>query len=133
MSIAEYLFYPNLGTGSYTSTNVSIILGISALFVIASIVSRVWRKKQQNSVMRKLTKSWPSSFLWFGIVGAVLAVSRVEGIQFVSMRVWTLVWAACFLLFALFQTMKFRRRYYEVIPQVKTEDPKDRYLPKKKK
>lgn len=133
MTLPEYLFYPNPGTGSYTSTSALVILGISAVFIVASVSFRVWRKKQQNSVTRKLTKSWPASLLWFGIFGFVYAVSRVEGVSYISMRLWVFVWAACFLLFVLFQTRKFKNRYYEIIPQEKKIDPKDRYLPKKKK
>jgi len=81
-------------------------------------------------MLRKLTRSWARALLWFGVSGIVLVVGRVEYIQFVAMRFWWLVWFLAFLLYGVFQYRTLRQRYYRVIPQERTQDPREKYLPK---
>lgn len=90
----------------------------------------MWRRKCADAVLRKLTRSFPSAFLWFGVLGIILVVARVEYIQFVAMRFWWLIWGLAFLLYGVFQYRTLRQRYYRVIPQGRAEDPREKYLPK---
>ena len=93
-----------------------------------------WRKKMSNAPTKKLTRSWPSASLWFGLIGLFLVVCRVEGISFVSMRVWWLIWLAILIAYSFIQWKMFKARHYEIVPKQKKDvTARDKYLPKKKK
>lgn len=132
MNALSYLFWPNLGTGSYGSPTMIILLAVSAGFVVASFIVRWWRAKKASPTARRLSGSWPSAALWFGLVGVILVVSRVEGIQFLSMRFLWILWAAALALYGYFQMRRFRLQHYEVLPRMQEDDPRAKYLPRKK-
>lgn len=134
MEFLTYLFWPNPPAPSYQNPKIMVLLLVSLVFLAGSFAIKHWRKKQTSSVTKKLSRTWPGAALWFGLIGLFLTICRVEGISYLSMRVWWGVWAAGLLLFAFFQFKMFRMRNYEVLPQEQVaEDPKDKYLPKKKK
>tara|TARA_Y100000310_G_C19951035_1_gene476848 strand:+ start:120 stop:314 length:195 start_codon:yes stop_codon:yes gene_type:complete len=63
-----------------------------------------------------------------------MVVCRVEGISYLSMRMWWFVWLLAIAFFVFLQVKMFRARHYEVLPNEQhIEDPKEKYLPKKKK
>jgi len=129
-----YLFWPNPGNADYSSPKSLILLVVCVLLVVVSFAIKYWRKKQSNAVTRKLTRSWPSVTLWFGLVGLFLVICRVESISYLSMRVWWVVWGVVLVVYILFQLKMFRMRHYNVLPQKKREhDPREKYLPKSKK
>lgn len=83
---------------------------------------------------KKLSTSWASAALWFGISGVVFVASRVEHILFLAMRFMWVLWGAFLGLFLFFQLRRFRQKHYEVLPKMKTAaDPREKYLPTKKK
>lgn len=83
---------------------------------------------------RKLTRSYSSLLFWFGVSGIFLTVSRVEGISYLSMRLWWVFWVALLLITVFVQVFLFRAKHYAVIPQgSRSEDPLEKYLPKKKR
>jgi preprotein translocase subunit YajC len=129
----SYLFWPNNGTTPYSSTSVATFLVVCVLFIIISYYLRKWISKQSNKQTRKLTKSWPSILQWYGFIGVVLAVSRAEGILYLSMRIWWILWGATFVAIAILQWRKFTNKHYTVVEEVKVNDPRDKYLPKKKR
>lgn len=130
----EYLFWPNPPAPAYSDPKVTFIIVVCAGLVVCSFMLKRWRKKQHNPISRKLTRAWPSAALWFGLTGLFITICRVEGISYVSMRFWWLVWAIAFVLFALFQCKMYRSRHYEVVrPEKREEDPMEKYLPKKKR
>lgn len=133
MSILTYIFYPNPGNSSYTSPTMGALLVLCLLMLVASFLIRLWRSKLQNPVTKKLSRSWASVLFWFGLVGVILVVSRVEGIQFVAMRLWWGVWFLGILAFAFLQMRLFRAKHYEVLPNMRVDDPRDRYLPGRKR
>ncbi len=83
--------------------------------------------------LRKLSKSWPTASLWFGLVGLILVVARAEGIQYIAMRFWWVLWVAAGIAYLFFQFRLFRARHYEIIPAKKVIDVRDEYLPKAKR
>lgn len=127
------LVWPNPGGWHYGDTKVQIILAACVLLIALSFVIKYWRAKVKNSVTRKLSASWSGAAMTFGIIALVLAVSRVETIQFMSMRALWIVWALCAALYVVFQLMAFRNRHYVVLEKKHHVDGRDRYLPKKKK
>jgi hypothetical protein len=109
------------------------LLILCVLLVAGSFGVRYWRRGITSAVTKKLSKSWSSAAFWFGIVGAVLVVCRVEEIQYAAMRFWWVVWTVSLVTYALFQWRMFTQRNYTILPKMKKEDPRDRYLPGKKK
>ncbi|MDD5026479.1 MAG: hypothetical protein PHH13_03850 [Candidatus Peribacteraceae bacterium] len=133
MPLLSYLFWPNPGGASYDNPKVVAIFVICGVLVLLSFTLKFWRRGLVNPVLKRLSRSWSSTCLWFGIVGIVLAVSRVEQVQFVSMRLWWLIWGLSALAYIVFQVFSFKNRYYATIPTQVSQDIRDKYLPHKKK
>lgn len=129
----SYWFWPNPAGWHYADTRVQVVLGVCAAFVVASFIVRFWRKSLKNHVTKQLTAGWPSALFWFGIVGLVLAVSRVETIQFMSMRILWAFWFLSLALYGVFQFINFSRRHYTVLQRAQVVDERDKYLPKKRR
>ncbi len=133
MNTLTYLFHPNPGRLTYASPSVIAILVLCAALIVLSFGISYWRKQLQNAVTKKLSRAWSSTVFWFGIVGLVLAVSRVEKIQFIAMRFLGVLWVLFLLLAVILQWRLFRMRHYAVLPRAGKTDPRDRYLPGKKR
>lgn len=129
-----YLFWPNPANAMYDSPKALALLVACSLMVASSFAIKHWRKSIHNAPTKKLSRSWPSATFWFGLIGLFLVVCRVEGISFVSMRVWWLLWLIALVLYIFIQLKMFKARHYNVVPKSKTEaTQRDKYLPKKKK
>ncbi len=133
MQLLRYLFWPNPGFASYSDPGMIALLTMCAVLIVGSFFIRVWRRKQKNAIARKLSGSWAFSAFWFGMTGLILVVSRVEDIQFFAMRFMWVIWGACVLAYLYFQMRRWRVQHYEVLPTAVTHDPRDQYLPKKKR
>ncbi len=132
-SLIVYWFWPNPGGWHYADAHVRLILGICLLFVVGSFVIAYLRSRTSNPMTKILSKSWPSAAFWFGIVGAVLVVSREATIQFMSMRILWVVWGLLLGLYLFIQILSFRRRHYTVLQSQRVVDEREKYLPKRKK
>ena len=129
-----YIFWPNPPAPSYSNPKVMALLLAGFALVAVSFALKRWRKNQQSPITRKLSASWPGATLWFGLTALFLTVCRVEGISYLSMRLWWLVWAVAAVFYILFQFKMYKMRNYEVLPkEQEKEDPRDKYLPKKKR
>lgn len=132
MNIFSYLFWPNLGISTYDNPKIIALLSLSIGCIALSFVVKYWRKRTKNPISKKLSRSWASAFFWFGLIGLFLTISRVEGISYVSMRLWWVLWALGLALYVFLQIKLFRARHYTPVKVQKKEDPRDKYLPKKK-
>lgn len=129
-----YLFWPNPANATYDSPKALVLLAICILFIVGSFVIKYWRRGLKNAPTKKLSRSWSSASFWFGLIGLFLVVCRAEGISFLSMRVWWLVWLVALALYCFVQVKMFKARHYEVLPKQKVAaTDRDKYLPKKKK
>ena len=129
-----YIFWPNPPAPSYDNPKVMALLVSGFVLIALSFVIKRWRNAQRSSMTRTLTRSWSSASLWFGIVALFLTVCRVEGISYLSMRLWWIVWSTAALVYAIFQLKMYRMRNYEVLPKQEEEaDPREKYLPGKKR
>jgi len=134
MQILSYLFWPNPYAPDYSNPKVVLLLLVCGVLVVGSFALKRWRKNKKNAVTKKLSRSWPSAAFWFGLIGLFLVVSRVEGISYVSMRVWWLVWFVTMGIYVGIQIKMYSMRNYEVLPKEQSaDDPREKYLPKKKK
>jgi len=103
-----------------------------ALLTASSFLSR-WSPRNPNPVTKKLTKSWPRAAFIFGFIALILVVSRVEAIQYIAMPFWWVVWAIVGIFYVTLQFRVFRARHYQVLKSEHIEDPREKYLPKRKK
>lgn len=130
----SYWLWPNPADWSYGEQNVTILLVVTIGMVALSFAVRIWRKSIKNPMTRTLSRSWSAALLWFGLTGAFMVVSRVEQIQFLSMRALWAVWALILVLYAFFQFLQFQRRHYTVMRgQPGNQDARAKYLPRKKR
>lgn len=128
-----YFLWPNPGNASYSNPKVQALIVLSGLLIVLSFALRFWRRSTKNPVTKRLTRSWPTATLWFGIIALVMIISRVEFIGFLSMRLWWVVWVFSLAFYLWIQVRLFRTRHYEQLPRVMTEDPREKYLPRRKK
>lgn len=133
VSLLKYLFRPLPAHLEYSSPLITSLLLVCAALLIASVGLRFWRKKLRNPITKKLTQSWSGVSLGLSLVGFVLVVSRVEGIQYLAMRFFWVIWAVVAALYVVLQLKLWRSRYYQVLPRAQVVDPRDQYLPKAKK
>ncbi len=133
-NIIQYIFWPNPSTPSYMDPKVLVILSVCCILVIGSFAVRYWRKTLSNPITKKLSRSYGTAMLWLGIVGLFLIICRVEGISYLSMRLWWGVWIFVAAAYTAIQIKIFRTKHYEILPrETVREDPNEKYLPKKKK
>jgi len=132
--LLTYIFYPNPGNASFTSPKALTLIIVCAIFVLGSFGIKIWRSRLSNPVTKKLSRSWARASFWFGVVGLILVYSRIESISYVSMRIWWAVWFLALVAYLFIQDKLFRARHYKVLPKEKLEeDPREKYLPKRKK
>jgi len=129
----RFFFYPNPGNAQYGSPMQTTLIILCVALIAFSFGLWYWRKHLQNPVTRKLSRSWGSASFWFGIAGLVLVVARVEEIQFLAMRLLWVLWWAGVAVYLFFQVRTFRARHCKVLPKERVFDPRDRYLPGKRK
>ena len=131
-SFFTYWLWPNPAGWHYQDSRVLVLLAVSVGLILFSFILRTLRSRLSNSVTRQLVSGWPSASFWFGIVALVLTVSRVETIQFLSMRVLWALWAFFLVCYVLVQVVQFRRRHYTIVRQMHVVDERDKYLPRRK-
>jgi len=128
-----YIFWPNPAGWHYGDTKVQLVLGACVALILFTFVLRYWRSRIKNPMTRTLSSGWPTAAFSFGVVALVLAVSRVEQIQFVSMRFLWILWALVLGLYLLAQVIMFRRRHYVIIEKQYEVSVVEKYLPKRKR
>lgn len=132
MDVLVYLFWPNPGNAFYTSPKVVFLLLLCVGMLGGSLMVKVWRSRTRDAQKRTLSRSWSAALLWFGMVGLILTIARVEQIQFVAMRLWWVVWGVASATYLWFQAKNWHLRYYEVLRQAQMQDPREKYLPRPK-
>ncbi len=131
-SFFSYWLWPNPAGWHYTDTKIMIALCFALLLCITSFGINLWRSRQNNHQTKVLSASWSRSAFWFGMTLLFLVVSRVEMIQFMSMRLLLAVWALSLLTYVAVQVLQFRRRHYTVLGRTVVTDERSKYLPRKK-
>lgn len=133
MPILSYIFWPRPPATGYDNPKVQLALFICALLVVGSFALRYWRKRSCNPQTKKLSRNWPTAAMTFGLLGLLFTVARAEDISYISMRFWWVLWALFLLLYVFIQIRLFRSRHYETLPKENVIDPRDKYLPGKRK
>lgn len=128
-----YFFWATPPIADYASPKVIGLFLLAFLLIAGSYYLSYRMRKQEQAVLRKFGKSWSSAMFWFGIVALVLLLSRTEGISFLSMRFFWVLWVLAVIAYAYLQYRLFTRRYHVIVPSQVVEDPRDAYLPKKGK
>lgn len=133
MPIFSYLFWPNPGNAHYGDPNMVFLLAVGLALAVASLGLRAWRAGLTDTRLKKLSSSWQTASLWFGLTLLFLVVCRVETIQFLAMRALIFLWGAAFLAYVVWQVRRFRKQYFQIMPRPATQDARAKYLPKKRR
>lgn len=125
-----FFFRPNPGHATYVS--MMPLIATCVVLIILALTIRSWRASLRNSITKRLSKSWAVASFWFGVTGFILVVCRVEGIQFLAMRLLWVFWGLALLVYLFFQVRQFRARNYHILPVHRMNDPRAMYLPGKR-
>ena len=109
---------------------------ILMLFLGAFILTFVQKKYIHNNSLKKVLKTIPSLMWWVAIIALIMTWSRLEGIAYISMRIWWIVMLGVIVIIVI-----HKWRAYVRIEKRKTlfkdkkdlQDTKKKYLPKSKK
>lgn len=129
----RYVFAPNPGHAAYGDSGMLFLIGIALALLVLALMIRSWRSGIQNPITKRLSRSWSAASFWFGVAALVLVVCRVEQIQFLAMRLLWVLWWVGVLFYVFFQVRQFRARHYKVLPAEHFSDPREKYLPGKRK
>jgi len=129
----SFLFWPNPGNATYQSPKAIALMAFCVLLIVLAVLISFWRRRLRNHITKKLSRSWASASFWFGLTGLIFVIARVEQIQFVSMRFLWVIWIAAAAFYLFLQIRLFRMRHYEVLPKEVSLDPREKYLPKRKR
>lgn len=111
-----------------------ITLAICALILVAGIALIFFRKKMGSSKQQKWIRLYGKRLVNMGILGLALLFFREVGIPYFSMRIWWVVWLILLIAFSVLavkHAIKAKNQVTVVKP--KAEDPRTKYLPKRKK
>lgn len=134
MQILSYLFSPIPGP---VFNYIEILLVYSGLLVLTGILLKViFIVKKTNRALKRTLKTAPSQFIWCGIIIGLLALSRTNGVPYLSMRFILFVFVAL----SIFYIGKSVYRMIKVYPELKVslhkpeqKEVKELYTTKKKK
>lgn len=133
MGVLSYLFWPNPGGVAYTDPHPLFALVVSGLLLLASVSLRLLRARSHSGSFRRLAQGWSRAALWFGVVGLLLVVVRAEEIQYLAMRFWWVVWGVSAACYMFLQWRRTQCLWYELIPSAPVGDPREKYLPHRKR
>lgn len=133
MSLLRYLFYANPRQADYYSPWVVALLCLGLGLILLSIGIRFWRNSTGDTIAKRLSMHWARSSFWFGFISLLLTISRVEGIQFFSMRIFWALWILALCAYVFFQVKRFLRQHYHILPSIQIKTEKEKYLPSKKR
>ena len=109
---------------------------IIIMFLGSFILEFVRKKHIHNTSLKKVLKSIPSLMWWLAIVALLMTWTRLEGIAYISMRIWWIALALVILFFVIRTWKKYidiecKKKRFE--GRNEDADVKKKYLPKSKK
>jgi len=134
MQVLSYLFSPIPGTAF---NYINLVLIYSGILILAAILLKVvFIVKKGNKALKRTLKTAPSQFAWCGVIIALLALSRTNGVPYLSMRFMFFV----MILLSVYYIAKSIYRMIKVYPEIKNlvekpdqKEEKTVYTTKKKK
>lgn len=120
------------GSVSYGHPMAAAILCASLLaFAVGAVVRR--RQHSATGYARQGLKAWGTLLFVFGVIGVMLGVSRAENIVFLAMPFLQILWALLLAVSSVIHLSLLRKRSYTILPSARVVDPRDEYLPKKRR
>lgn len=132
MNALSYLFWPNPGAVAYSDSRPLAALALCGVLLFLSLTLRILRTRAHAGPLRRFAQSFNRVALWFGVTGLFLVVARVEGMQYLTMRFWWVVWGGSLLLCSVVRFRRLRLLGYDVISSPTPPDPREKYLPRRK-
>lgn len=111
----------------------AFFIGLGILLILIGIFLQIYRRKfLKDEILKKILKRYPRFFNIFGILIILLTLIRIAGIQYLSMRVFWVIYGLLFLYYAFTRLMPFKGEYRERVQRLHSNVQKKRYLPHKK-
>lgn len=116
----------------YSKLTLALCLAVLAIGIVLIIV----RKKMKKAGQTKWMGKYGSTLIGLGIAALGLLFFRETGVPYLSMRLWWVIWLL-WLLFSSFKAIRMQQKMKKFTPALnlstKKEDPREKYLPKKKR
>jgi len=125
----QYYFNPNPGSQFKYWIVMFVFAG---LLILCGALVKAYRNKTQDKILKKMLKSYPAKFYWFGVVAGVLTWVRLENISLFSMRFLWIVYFGMMIYVIIVNIKKFYREYPRKVRQSLSHQGKNKYLPKQK-
>lgn len=111
-----------------------VILVISALLVLGGVIALIWKRAIRDQVLRHHIADSASMMIVMGVTSLFLWFVTYEGVPFLSMRIFWLLWLGIVIWWS---TVLLRDYRIAKAQRVMTHDPEreayEKYLPKPKK
>lgn len=125
-------YYFNTAPGANFRYWLVMFIFAGVLIVIASLI-KTYSQKTEDKILKKMIKTYPAKFFWFGIVAILLTVARLENITFFSMRFFWIVYFGLLIYIIVTNIKTFYREYPRKVKQSLSHKGKNKYLPTQKK
>jgi hypothetical protein len=107
---------------------------VVALFWMLAVVVYVIRKqKKENKALYTVLRGLSSSMFWFGFTALLFTFLRYEGVYIFSSRIWMVLIAVVFLIWAIPSSISLRREYKRLSQRAEKKEDTKKYHPKQKK
>lgn len=107
--------------------------GLCVAGAVLLLLSSVVRRMKFPSSVRGATRTWPALLLAYGVTGILLGVSAAEGVTFFAMPALAALWALLLIVTTVLHALFWKKRSYVIVPQERRPDPRDAYLPGKRR
>lgn len=118
-----------LRPGALTPTGSKVFLVMLGLLLAGAIAFAVIKRKTAKSAYSRINSRLASFFSTNLIIGVFLFLFYYQGLVFLSMRVWFLVWLIAMIVWLVYIARHFRQ-IPELVEQKEREKEFKKYLPK---
>ena len=106
------------------------------MFLGSFIVEHIRKHQINDEIAKKSLRSLPKAMRFVSIIALILTLARLEGLPYLSMRIWWIALILVFIIFEIYAFIKFRKNKQKHVLYAttnKNQEEVTKYLPKKKK
>lgn len=126
-------YFSHEGLQNFESAEKAI--GAAMVMITLGVILSLFRKFViKNPDTRKLMRSFPKTFIWFGVIALFLIWMRVENVPYLSLRLWWAVYVIILLIvfYFLIRNCFKKAKIYKQI-KARPQKARDVFLPTRKK
>ena len=117
----------------YTSFAIAFIV---IMFFGSFILNYLRKKHIQDPVLKKTVRAIPKCMRWVSLIALILTLSRLEGVPYLSMRIWWIVLLLGMITFEIINWRKYfirTKQKEKYAGKIDENNEKTKYIPKKKR